>query len=117
MEEVVSEYVLNIMGTQRTTVRERICSVLFPLPTASMCADKQGSGPDITFFPGRKNLFNRPSTPYYSAQYNCPLEKKWDISLGPRDISQDHLHKTRFMHLYYSYSRPLQEARGSHCHT
>ena len=54
---------------------------------------------------------------YYSAQYNCHLEKKWDISLGPRDISQDHRDKTRFMLLYYSYSRPLREARGSHCHT
>jgi hypothetical protein len=29
----------------------------------------------------------------------------------------DHRNKTRFMHLYYSYSRLLQEAWGSHCHT
>jgi hypothetical protein len=54
---------------------------------------------------------------YYSAQYNCHLEKKWDISLGPRDISQDNRNKTSFMLLYYSYSRPLREARGNHCHT
>jgi hypothetical protein len=43
--------------------------------------------------------------------------KKSGISLGPRDISQDHRNKTRFMLLYYSYSRPLREARGNHCHT
>ena len=36
-----------------------------------------------------------------------------DISLGPRDISQDHRNKTRFMHFYYSHSRLLQEAWGS----
>ena len=28
----------------------------------------------------------------------------------------DHLYKTRFMLLYYSYIRPLWEARGNHCH-
>ena len=50
----------------------------------------------------------------------CPvhlsLGKKWGISLRPRDISRVHRNKTRFMLLYYSYSRPLREARGSHCH-
>ena len=43
--------------------------------------------------------------------------KKSGISLGPRDISQDNRNKTSFMLLYYSYSRPLREARGNHCHT
>ena len=52
--------------------------------------------------------------PYYSAQYICPLEKKWDFSLGHRDISPDHRNKTIFILLYYSHSRPLREARGNH---
>jgi hypothetical protein len=31
------------------------------------------------------------SHPYYSVQYICPLEKKWDISHGHRDISHGHI--------------------------
>ena len=41
---------------------------------------------------------------------NVSCKKLGVISLGPRDISQDHRNKTRFMHLYYSHSRLLQEA-------
>ncbi len=47
------------------------------------------------------------SAQYYSTQYICLLEKKWDISLRPRG----HRNKTRFMLLYYSYSRPVRETR------
>jgi hypothetical protein len=53
---------------------------------------------------------------YYSARYNCPLEKNWDIP-QTAGYPMDHLYKTRFMLLYYSYSRPQREARGNHCHT
>ena len=43
--------------------------------------------------------------------------KKSGIYPSDCGISQDHRNKTRFMLLYYSYCRPLREARGSHCHT
>ena len=50
----------------------------------------------------------------------CPVQLSPGKKVGypsDRGISQDHRNKTRFMLLYYSYSRPLREARGNHCHT
>jgi hypothetical protein len=43
--------------------------------------------------------------------------KKRGIYPSDHRISQDYRNKTRFMHLYYSHSRLVREARGNHCHT
>jgi hypothetical protein len=47
------------------------------------------------------------------SMYNCPLLKMGDIP-WTAGYPMDHRNKTRFMHLYYSHSRLLQEALGSH---
>jgi hypothetical protein len=53
---------------------------------------------------------------YYSAQYNCPMEKKWDIPRTARGIYPlDHLYLDLCFCIIHS--RPLREARGNQCHT
>ncbi len=63
----------------------------------------------------KRNMMLCTTTTVPSAIVPC---KNWGIHPSDHGIyPMDHRNKTRFLHLYYSYSRLLQEAWGSHCHT